>query len=137
MTALKEIPSDYEMQTLIGVKAYFVWKQFCSEISALYDMECQWNDGGKKWKYEYKFRRGGKTLCTLYARQDRFGCMIIFGKDEQERVEIIRDCLSLHTMEIYDAATIYHDGKWVMFDQFLSVVDLKSLLAIKRKPNKK
>ncbi|MDO5566668.1 MAG: DUF3788 domain-containing protein [Planctomycetia bacterium] len=137
MTALKKIPSDHEIQILIGAQAYSVWKRFCSEISTLYDMECQWNDGGKKWEYEYKFRRGCKTLCALYAKQDCFGCMIIFGKDEREQVEKKRNSLSSHTMEIYDKATTYHDGKWVMFDHKLPVDDLKSLLAIKRKPNRK
>lgn len=134
MTALNEVPSEQEMQALLGLSAYSVWKRFCSEISEWYEMECQWNDGGKKWKYEYKFRRGGKTLCALYAAQDRFGCMIIFGKAEREKVEKIRNRLSVHTLEIYDAATIYHDGKWVMFDESLPVEELKSLLTVKRKP---
>ena len=32
-----------------------------------YDMERLWNTGGKDWTYEYKYRRGGKTLCCLYS----------------------------------------------------------------------
>ena len=29
----------------------------------------RWNNGGRKWKYEYKYRRGRKTLCALYAKE--------------------------------------------------------------------
>ena len=43
-------------------------------------MDSSWNKGGKAWKYEYKYRRGGKTLCALYAREHCVGFMIILGK---------------------------------------------------------
>ena len=45
-------------------------------------MDCLWDKGGKAWKYEYKYRRGGKTLCVLYARENCVGFMIILGKTE-------------------------------------------------------
>lgn len=135
MAVLKQIPTNEELELLIGAKAFTAWKNICAEIDALYKMDCEWNDGGKKWKYEYKYRRGGKTLCALYAGQNRFGFMIIFGKDEREKVEEIRESLSPQTLSTYDAATTYHDGKWVMFDEKISICDMKTLLAIKRKPN--
>lgn len=96
-----------------------------------------WSDGGKKWTYEYKYRRGGKTLCALYARQDCFGFMIIFGKDERKKVENIRNDLSAQTMEFYDTAETYHDGKWVMLNESVPIDDIRMLLKIKRKPNRK
>ena len=44
------------------------------------------NTGGKNWTYEYKYRRGGKTLCALYAREGCMGFMVIFGKEEKGKV---------------------------------------------------
>ena len=41
-----------------------------------------WDKGGKAWKYKYKYRRGGKTLCVLYERENCVGFMIILGKTE-------------------------------------------------------
>lgn len=137
MALLKEVPSDNEIISLIGTEAFSYWNKVCSEIDLLYDLDKTWSDGGKKWKYEYKYRRGGKTLCALYARQDCFGFMIIFGKDERVKVENIRNQLSERTIKIYDEAEIYHDGKWVMFDESIPIDDIKTLLNIKRKPNKK
>lgn len=137
MATLKSIPTEQELISLIGVEAFSVWNALCAEINALYDMDCQWNDGGKKWNYEYKYRRGGKTLCALYAKQGAFGFMIIFGKVEQDKVEAMRTDLSQKTLERFDSAVTYHDGKWVMFDETISIHDMKTLLAIKRKPNKK
>ena len=137
MTELKQIPTEQEMQLLIGTKKYFAWKNICAVIDSLYEMDYQWNDGGKKWTYEYKYRRGGKTLCALYAKQDCLGIMIIFGKEERDKVEALRSSLSSRTLEVFDSAKTYHDGKWVMFDETIPMDDMKLLLNIKRRPNKK
>lgn len=123
-----------ELLSLLGDKKLAKWDEICALITALYEIDAAWGDGGKKWNTEYKFRRGGKTLCALYARKDCFGFMMIFGKDEREKVEVIRDKLSPSTLAAYDAATVYHDGKWVMFDENIPTEDTKILLAIKRKP---
>lgn len=137
MALLQEVPTEEEIISLIGTDSFAYWEMICSEINSLYDMDKIWSDGGKRWNYEYKYRRGGKTLCALYARQERFGLMIIFGKDEREEVEKMRNRLSGQTVKIYDEAETYHDGKWVMFNETVPASDIKALLNIKRKPNKK
>lgn len=63
---LEDIPSQSAMIELLGQSLFEVWQQLCSMIDEKYEMERLWNTGGKKWTYEYKYRRGGKTLCTLY-----------------------------------------------------------------------
>ncbi len=136
MTEPINIPTEKEIIDLAGEKVLSVWKKICSEIESAYDMERQWNSGGKRWTYEYKYRRGGKTLCALYLKKDGFGFMIIFGKDEREKIEAIRGTLSERTMKLYDEATTYHDGKWVMFDENIPICDILPLLAVKRKPNR-
>lgn len=62
------IPNEEEMKALVGESLYDVWKGLCALIDEKYEMDRLWNKGGKAWKYEYKYRRGGKTLCALYAR---------------------------------------------------------------------
>lgn len=136
---LEDIPSQSAMIELLGQSLFEVWQQLCSMIDEKYEMERLWNTGGKKWTYEYKYRRGGKTLCTLYAREKCIGFMIIFGKDERAKFEDIRDTLSTSICRQYDEAKIYRDGKWVMFQPIDTAEfdDYIKLLAIKRKLNKK
>lgn len=74
---LDMIPGTEEMTALLGQSLYDVWNQLCAAIDENYDMECLWNKGGKAWTYEYKYRRGGKTLCALYAREGCVGFMVI------------------------------------------------------------
>ncbi|CCV63778.1 conserved hypothetical protein [Alteracholeplasma palmae J233] len=134
---LEKTPTNEEIIMLIGQHRFDIWVKLTELIEMKYDMEKLCNSGGKKWTYEYKYRRGGKTLCCLYAKPDVFGFMLIFGKLDREKIESIRSNLSADICKIYDEAATYHDGKWVMFEisdtSFFS--DFEKLLQIKRKPN--
>ena len=136
---LENIPTQSAMTELLGQPLYKVWQELCSVIDEKYDMERLWNTGGKNWTYEYKYRRGGKTLCSLYAKNNCIGFMIIFGKDERAKFEEIRGSLSDSVCRQYDEAKTYHDGKWVMFEptDTSEFNDYMKLLALKRKPNRK
>ena len=135
----EKIPSQSTMSDLLGQPLCEVWQKLCEVIDEKYEMERLWNAGGKNWIYEYKYRRGGKTLCSLYAKDNRIGFMIIFGKNEREKLEEIRDTLSDAVCRRYDEAKTYRDGKWVMFEptDTSEFDDYMKLLAVKRKPNRK
>lgn len=81
------VPSAEQMTTLVGKPLYEIWTQLCALIDENYDMERLWGSGGKAWTYEYKYRRGGKTLCALYARENCIGFIVILGKDERLKFE--------------------------------------------------
>ncbi len=132
-------PDKEEMINLIGNSLYDVWNKLSVLINEKYDMECLWGKGGKAWKYEYKYRRGGKTLCALYARENCVGFMIILGKDERIKFETDRRNFSKTVQKIYDETQAYHDGKWLMFEPTDTSLfnDFLALLSIKRKPNRK
>lgn len=131
-----QIPTPEMLENLIGKELYNVWSSLCQLIEQKYNMEQLWNYGGKAWKYEYKYRRGGKTLCALYAREQAFGFMVILGKDERAKFELQREAFSNETLKTYDEATIFHDGKWIMFELKDASLfsDMERLLSIKRKP---
>lgn len=136
---LENIPDGEELGKSLGPKLYAVWAGLYAAIEEKYEMEKLWNKGGKGWQYECKFRRGGKTLCTLYAQEGCVGFMVVFGRAEREKFEEARDAFPKAIQEAYDTAQTYHDGKWVMFqltDTEL-LADYVRLLAIKRRPNRK
>ena len=136
---LDRIPDGEELTALVGKPLYDVWKKLCALIDEKYEMERLWNSGGKAWTYEYKYRRGGKTLCALYARESCVGFMIILGKDERLKFEANRESYSKEVQEKYDEAQTYHDGKWIMFEPVDTSLfhDFIRLLQIKSKPNRK
>lgn len=87
---LDKMPNMDDMTALIGPSLYDVWQKLCTAIDEKYDMDRIWNSGGKAWTYEYKYRRGGKTLCALYARENCVGFLVILGKDERVKFEAVR-----------------------------------------------
>ena len=42
-----------------------IWDEWTKAIDALYDVDRLWDKGFGDWEIEYKYRRGGKTLCTF------------------------------------------------------------------------
>lgn len=136
---LDTAPNAQEMTALVGESLYHVWNQLNALIEKYYDMDRAWNPGGKAWTYEYKYRRGGKTLCALYARENCVGFMVILGRNERLKFEADRDHYAKETQRVYDESLTYHDGKWLMFQptdtQLFS--DFIRLLQIKKKPNRK
>ena len=90
-------------------------------------------------KDELKFRGGGKTVLTVYIREDRFDFLVIFGKAEREKFEARRDEFPIEIREIYDGSKTYHDGKWMLFPvKDLDMLEaVKELVLIKKKPNRK
>lgn len=136
---LDKMPDAAEMAALTSQPLFEVWTRLCAAIEEKYDMERLWSRGGKAWAYEYKYRRGGKTLCSLYAKKGCIGFMVIFGKEERAKFEAERKNYSEQVQRVYDEAKTYHDGKWLMFEPADCSMfdDFVRLLAIKRKPNKK
>ena len=135
---LERVPSDEELTALVGPPLGAVWRELCAAIDARYRMDRLWNSGGKAWVYEYKYRRGGKTLCALYARERWVGLLVIFGGEEREKFEQVRESFAEEIRRAYDEAKTYRDGKWVMFlpQDTALVGELARLLAIKRRPDR-
>ena len=133
-----QIPTPETLEALTGKELYDLWTSLHQLIEQKYDMEQMWNHGGKKWTYEYKYRRGGKTLCALYAKEQTIGFMVILGKDERTKFESMREMFSNAAQKIYDETTTFHDGKWLMFELKDTSLfnDIERLLSIKRKPNR-
>lgn len=132
------ISGTEQMTSLLGASLYEIWEQLCTLIDEHYDMDHLWGTGGKAWTYEYKYRRGGKTLCALYARENCVGFLVIFGKDERSEFETERDLYAKEVQKVYDVAQTYHDGKWMMFEPTDTSLfgDFIRLLRVKRKPNR-
>lgn len=130
---------EFELVSLVGEDKVRYFNELCMLINSEYEMDKTWTRLKKTWDFEYKFRRGGKTLCTFYIRKDCIGFMLIFGKAERDKFELNRENYSSEIQKTYDESKTFHDGKWMMF--YLENTSLfnnfLSLLEIKRKPNKK
>lgn len=135
---LDQIPSKDDLLALVGPQRYQVWVELCALIDQRYPIERLWNSGGKAWKYEYKYRRGGKTLCALYAKELTIGFLVVLGKTDREKFELDRNSYTRPVQRIYEESKTYHDGKWMMLplEDTSLFEDLLRLLALKRRPQR-
>ncbi|MBE7000106.1 MAG: DUF3788 domain-containing protein [Ruminococcaceae bacterium] len=136
---LENVPTKENMQSLLGEELYPIWEAICERIDTLYDVDHLWDKGYRDFVYEYKYRRGGKTLCTFYVKSAFIGLQIVLGKEERAKFEARRGEFSPAVQAYYDGAHTYHDGKWILFSLTDEAMfdDLIKLLAIKRRPNRK
>jgi hypothetical protein len=130
-------PKDSEIAAWIGEHAFEYWKKIISLIDRKYPdvFVPEWLYGGQKHGWSLRYKKT-KSFCTLIPEKDRFAILVVFGGEERQKVEAIKDRLSAHTKEEYEKAATYHDGKWVLLivDSDAVVKDLELLLGVKRKP---
>ena len=128
-----------QLNDLLPKEVLLVWDELTDAIDLLYDVDRLWNKGFGEWKIEYKYRRGGKTLCTFYAKENIAILLITYGKAEREKFEKMRESVSNQLQDIYDGTETLHDGKWlwIPLDNEIKVEDIVEMLKIKRRPNRK
>lgn len=128
-----------KLEKLLPEGTLEVWDKLTAEVDELYDVDHFWSDGFGDWKVECKYRRGGKTLCTFYAKEDTANVLITYGKAEREKFERIRSSLAASIRKLYDSTETFHDGKWlwIPLNDSLSADDLIAMLKLKRRPNRK
>lgn len=95
-----------------------VFMHFCAQIKERFQCSekidyssCSWEMG-----WNIKFRKSGKTLCTIYPREGYFTVMIVIGAKEKNAVEaMLPDCLT-ELQEIYNQTKEGNGQKWLMID---------------------
>lgn len=136
---LEKVPTDEELNQLMGEDIFETWCSINNFIKNNYNMDVLWDGGGKTGVFELKYRKSGKTFCALYPREKGMRLLITFGKSEREKLETSRMDYSEYIINLYDNTHQYHDGKWLYIDIINGTVieDIKRLLLIKKKPNRK
>ena len=107
---LTEAPSPDVLKSHMGSSTMMAWNTICAFIDQNYDMEPSWNYGGKHGKYVLRFKKGGKTICTLYVRDNQLGCWMIFGQNERDKFERSRSDFTDEVRSIYDAG--HYLSRW-------------------------
>lgn len=132
-----ERPTEEQKEALLSPEMMDRWDNLVRQIVDLYDVDRIWSKGFGEWTYEYKFRRGGKTLCTLYMKEGTADILFALGKSERDKYEKDKMLFSDDINVIYDKTDTLHDGKWLWIPIDSDWNDISMLLKIKRKPNRK
>lgn len=91
---------------------------FCGEVQDTYQCKeaiefsaCSLEPG-----WNVKFKKAGKTLCTIYPRETYFTVMIVVGRKEKEPVEAVLPECTAQVQEIYAHTREGNGQRWLMID---------------------
>ncbi len=131
------MPTERKISTTIGSRGAKLWKQIRGFLEKNYDFQPELQFYGQKYGWCHRYRRKGKTLCTLFPEMKAFTVLVTLGKKEIEDVESSLSAFNRDTQKVFAEARQFHDGKWI-YKRVLNKSDLddiKSLITIKKRPS--
>jgi len=138
MTDKARKPTEEEIISFIGEPAKEAWREIRQFLEDHYDLEPETLFYGAKYGWTIRYRKGGKTLCSLFPEKGGFTVLITLGRRESEKALSIRDELSSKIRKLLGDTKQLHDGRWLWIRLLTAsdTEDVKKLLQIKRKPKK-
>lgn len=95
-----------------------VFIQFCWEINNTYNCKetIEYSGCSLEKGWNIKFKKSGKTLCTIYPREGYFTVMVVIGRKEKESVEEILPECTAELQTIYNQTKEGNGQRWLMID---------------------
>ena len=128
-------PSDEGIIAELGDMSS-LWTEMVDYLASSYDHEPVMVREGKDRTWTVRYRKGGRTLVTLYPRKGEFVVLVVLGSDEASKAKGVR--LSKRVKEAFETAKQFHDGRWLWIrpSTKADVGSVAALLATKRRPKR-
>lgn len=126
-------PTDKEILKTIGNTA--PWVELRQYLESAYDFTPELVDYGK-YGWTIRYRKSGKTLCSLYPEKGAFTAMVVLGKKEAEKALSIMNQFNANVRKVFADTDQLHDGRWLWIRarKQSDIDSIKELLKLKRKP---
>ena len=131
-------PSDSEYEKEMGKRVFKTYQKLNDYLKSAYEIDPIQDSGGKKYGWNYKYRKGSKTICTLFPEKKAFTVLVTLGKNDLEKLKPDFKKLSPELQKLVKDTHHYHDGKWlwIRVPTAANINDIKLLTSLKRKPKK-
>ncbi len=131
-------PTEEEILDFIGEPAKEAWVELRRLIEDHYDLISDTVFYGAKYGWTVRYRKGGKTLCSLFPEKGAFTVLIVLGCKESEIAASLREELGPTVQKLIGDTQQLHDGRWLWIRLLTTsdVDDVMKLLQVKRKPRK-
>lgn len=128
-------PTDKEILDTIGDTMF--WQKLRDFLESSYDFTPELVNYGKH-GWTIRYRKSGKTLCSLFPEQGAFTALIVLGKKETEKVLPIIDQLNSNIQKLIGDTQQLHDGRWlwIRVRNQTDIESIKEILKLKRKPKR-
>lgn len=129
------IPTECEMKEYINND---LWEDFIQYMKNTYNVipKFEFSKCSLEYGWNVKFKKSGKTLCTVYPRENYFTVLVVIGKKEKETFENIYLSLSYDIQQIYKETKEGNNQKWLMInleDNDKRYEDVKKIIEIRNR----
>lgn len=130
------MPSITEIRDFIGSSKQ-LWDELIEYIETTYMTKPQisYSSCSAQPGWNIKYKKGGKSLCTLYPMDDYFIALVVVGNKEEDQVKIGMETgqFTLYLKELYDKTSYSKIGRWLMIEVKDEEIlrDIKRLLEIR------
>lgn len=116
-----------------------VFQQFCSDIKNTYSCKekIEYSSCSLAPGWNIKFKKSGKSLCTIYPHESYFTVLVVVGTKEKESVDAILPECTAELQDIYEQTPEGNGQKWLMIDledRDSMYQDVLRLIKIRRNP---
>lgn len=130
------MPSLTEIRDFIGSSKQ-LWDELIEYIEKTYKTKPQisYSSCSAQPGWNIKYKKGGKSLCTLYPMEGYFIALVVVGSKEEDEVRIGMET-GLYTdylKELYEKTVYMKIGRWLMIEikEEEILEDIKKLLEIR------
>ena len=129
-------PSKEEVKSTLGAK-FPLWERIIQFIYDNYELTADFSYGGRNYGWNLWYRKGGKSLVSLYPQKGGFVAQIVLGNDQTKEALTMKFCKSVD--RLVQETPLLHDGKWLFIPvkSMAEAKDVEKLLLLKRKPIKR
>ena len=126
-------PTSRQISLALGPRRP-LWQELDRFINDTYGIPGELSYGGKKYGWNVWYRRGGKSLVSLYPQRGYFIAEIVLGKDQAEKTQSLR--LGKNVRQVVENAPQLHDGRWlyIRVRSRRDAKDIEEMLRIKKPP---
>lgn len=95
-----------------------VFMLLCSEIKDTYQCseKIEYSSCSLEKGWNVKFKKAGKTLCTIYPRENYFTVMVVVSTKEKASVEEMLPKCTVELQDIYHQTQEGNGQRWLMID---------------------
>lgn len=137
MLDIKDINYEPNMVEIGALINNPLFTQLCHHLEKEYKALCKIEYSKDVWLrgWNIKFKKAGKSLCTVYPKEQCFTVLVVVGNKEKEQVENLLPQMSGEIQDIYGNTKEGNGQRWLMIDLETSGAvysDVLKLIRIRR-----
>ena len=125
-------------EQVVGYVDCSLWSEFNSRIQIAYQIEpvMEYSRCSMQRGWNIKYKKSGKSLCTLYPMSGYFIALVVIGDKEMPEAEFLIPLCSRYVQDVFKSTKSGQGQKWLMLEvrNEETIEDIFRLICLRKKP---